>query len=165
MKERGKEGVRDIYIKSVSLMLALSLPMVIPLFIFAELIIGLVFGQEYLDAVPILRVTIFYSLIIPFNRQFGTIMDGLKKPKINFYLLVMAAVLNVILNYIFLDMYGIIGCAYGTLLSFTVLFIMNQIILYRSFKINTLKVFEGVFLWYKTGWNMITARVVKATNI
>ena len=161
MKDEGVKGVRDIYYKSVSLILASMIPMVIPLYLFAETVITLVFGAEYLSSAPILRVTIFYCLIIPFNRQFGMLMDGLKHPKINFYLLVLVAVLNVIFNYLFLQWFGIIGSAYGTLLSYIIVFILNQVILYRMYRINTLKVFEGIPEWYKLGWEIFRKRIVK----
>jgi O-antigen/teichoic acid export membrane protein len=161
LKEQGEKGVRDIYIKSVSLILALTLPIVLPLYVFAELAITLIFGTQYLEAVPILRVTLFYTLIIPFNRQFGTIMDGTKRPKINFYLLVLVAVLNVVFNLIFLQQFGIIGSAFATLLSYAIVFILNQIILYNLFKINTLHVFTAIYEWYKIGWNMFRTKVLK----
>jgi lipopolysaccharide exporter len=159
MKERGKEGVRDIYVKSVSLILATMLPMVLPLYIFSEEIITIIFGPEYIESAVILRVTVFYTLIIPFNRQFGTVMDALKNPKINFYLLVMVAVLNIIFNYIFLNMFGLIGSAYGTLLSYCIVFILNQVILYRMYNINTLKVFEGIVDWYRVGWSIVSNKL------
>ncbi len=161
MKERGVEGVRDIYYKSVSLILAIMIPMVVILYVFAPQLITFIFGKDYLDSVPILRVTIFYTMIIPFNRQFGTLMDGLKRPKINFYLLVMVAVLNVVFNFIFLSTFGLIGSAYGTLLSYCIVFVLNQVILYRLYKINTLKVIEGIPEWYKVGWDIFRKRIVK----
>lgn len=163
LKERGKEGVRDVYVKSVSLILALTLPIVTPLYIFAELAIAIIFGKEYVESATILRVTLFYTLIIPFNRQFGTVMDGTKQPKINFYLLLLVAVLNIILNYIFLTQFGVIGSAWATLLSFLTVFILNQIILYKKFDINTFDVFPEIINWYKTGWNMFSTRVLKRT--
>jgi lipopolysaccharide exporter len=161
MKDHGVAGVRDVYIKSVSVILALTLPFVIPLYFFSEEVITLVFGAEYIEAAAILRVTIFYSLIIPFNRQFGTLMDGLKHPKINFYLLVMVAVLNVAFNFIFLKQFGLIGSAYATLLSYCIVFIINQIILQRMYGINTFKVIGGIFWWYKTGWGIFRKQIVK----
>ncbi len=161
MKEQGVAGVRDIYYKSVSLILAAMIPMVIPIFFFAELIVTIIFGPEYLEAANILRVTIFYSLIIPFNRQFGTLMDGLKQAKLNFQQLLFAAILNVILNFFFLSWFGLIGSAYATLLSYIVVFIMNQIILYRKYQINTLKVIEGITDWYRIGWDIFRKRLVK----
>jgi O-antigen/teichoic acid export membrane protein len=159
MKDRGNEGVRDVYLKSVSLILALMIPFVLPLYIFSDFIIMTIFGSQYMEAAAILRVTIFYSLITPFNRQFGTVMDALKKPKINFYLLVMVACLNVIFNYIFLMRFGLIGSACGTLLSYCVVFTANQIILHRMFEINTLKVIGGIFGWYKLAWRMLKKQI------
>jgi lipopolysaccharide exporter len=161
LKERGTEGVRDIYIKSVSLILALTIPVVLPLYIFAELAITLIFGPEYVEAASILRVTLFYTLIIPFNRQFGTVMDGTKNPKINFYLLVLVAVLNVIFNFLFLTEFGVVGSAFATLLSYSCVFVLNQVILYNKFGVNTFHVFTGIFDWYKTGWNVFSRKVLK----
>jgi len=161
MRERGVEGVRSIYTKSVSLILATMLPFVVFLYVFAENIIVMVFGPPYIDAASILRVTIFYTLIIPFNRQFGTVMDSLRNPKLNFYLLVLVAVMNVIFNYVFLRAFGIIGSAYGTLLSYCIVFILNQIILYRKYGITTWGVVEQIWEWYRLGWGMIKKRIVK----
>jgi Na+-driven multidrug efflux pump len=86
-------------------------------------------------------------------------MDALQKPRINFYLLVMVAVLNVIFNYVFLTQFGLIGSACATLLSYCVVFVINQIILQRMFQINTLKVFGGIFSWYKFAWRMLRERI------
>jgi lipopolysaccharide exporter len=161
MKAQGAAGVRDIYYKSVSLILASMLPAVICLYVFAETIVTLLFGSEYVESALFLRVTLFYCLIIPFNRQFGTLMDGLKLPKVNFYLIVLVVVLNVILNFLFLKWFGLVGAAYGTLLSYLIVLFLNQIILYRMFNINTLKVFAGIGEWYKLGWAILMKRIVR----
>lgn len=153
LQEGGMAGVQDLYIKSVSIILAMMLPGIIPLYIFADTIILLIFGEAYIDAAQILRVTIFFTLLIPFNRQFGTVMDALKRPKINFYLLVIMGFFNVGFNYLFLKRYGTIGAAYGTLLSYCIIFVLNQLILYRLYRINTYKVFPAIIDWYKTGWH------------
>jgi len=161
MRESGNKGVQDIYIKSVSLIMAMMLPGIIPLYLLSDVVIRMVFSSAYMDAAPILRVTIFFTLFIPFNRQFGTVMDALKRPRINFYLLVMMGVLNVIFNYFFLRAYGPIGAAYGTLLSYIIIFILNQAILFKLYQINTFKVFPAILDWYKTGWNMVRSKILK----
>jgi O-antigen/teichoic acid export membrane protein len=164
MKDRGKAGVRDVYVKSVSLMLAITIPMVAPLYFFSDFFVTTIFGESYKESADILEVTVFYSLIIPFNRQFGITMDALKKPKLNFYSLVIAALLNVVFNFFFLKLFGIVGCAYGTLLSFALLFVWNQFVLYKHFRIQTWSVIEHIFKWYATGWNMFTARMLQLAN-
>jgi Na+-driven multidrug efflux pump len=88
-------------------------------------------------------------------------MDGLKKPQINFYFLVVAAVANVVFNYFGLLYYGLIGCAYGTLMSYCLLFTVNQFILYRNYRINAFASLVSVFDWYRQGWEFVLARLLK----
>ena len=78
-------------------------------------------------------------------------------------ILVTAGALNVLFNFIFLKFFGLIGSAYGTLLSYGVVFVLNQVILYRMFGINTIKVLEGIPEWYKLGWDIFYKRIVKFT--
>jgi O-antigen/teichoic acid export membrane protein len=163
MAESGKQGVQDVYIKSVSLILAMMLPGLIPLYILSDFVITVIFTNSYLDAASILRVTLFFTMIIPFNRQFGTVMDALKRPKINFYLLVAMCIINVFFCYLFLDRFGVIGAAYATLLSYCIIFILNQVILYHLYEINTFKVFPAIIDWYRTGWNLFRTRILKTT--
>ncbi len=161
MQDGGREGVQDLYIKSVSIILAMMLPGIIPLYIFSDFIILTIFGPDYMPAAQILRVTIFFTLLIPFNRQFGTVMDALKRPKINFYLLVLMAVINIFFNYFFLKKFGTIGAAYGTLLSYVIIFSINQLILYRLYGVNTYKVFPAILDWYRTGWSFVRAKMTE----
>jgi lipopolysaccharide exporter len=163
MAESGNQGVQDVYIKSVSLILAMMLPGIIPLFFLSDFVIRVIFTNNYLDAAPILEVTLFFTLIIPFNRQFGTVMDALKKPKINFYLLLIMVVMNVVFCYLFLQRFGVIGAAYATLLSYCIIFVLNQLILYRLYEINTFKVFPAIIDWYRTGWNVFRTRILKTS--
>lgn len=158
-KELGNEGIQSIYYRSVGLILAVMLPIVFPLYVFAEQIIILLFGNAYISAVPILKVTVFYTLIIPFNRQFGTIMDALKMPKLNFYLLLIVAILNILLNYLLLGQIGVIGAAYSTLFAYVFVFLANQVILFYKFKIRTIVVFIEMFNWYMLGWKFIKKRI------
>lgn len=146
--QKGVAGVRNLYLKSVSLILALILPGVVVIYVFAEEIILLILGEAYLEASVILRITVFYTLLIPFNRQFGTIMDGLRKPKLNFYLLLLVAFLNVAFSYLFIHIHGVIGAAYGTVLAYAIVFVLNQSILYKRYQINTLEVFTMIPNWY-----------------
>jgi Na+-driven multidrug efflux pump len=89
------------------------------------------------------------------------VMDGLKRPKLNFYLLLITAVLNAILNYVFLIRFGLIGSAWATLVSYIFIFGLNQYMLYRMFDINTFKVFEAMGEWYKVGWDIFRKKIVK----
>ncbi len=162
MEQGGVKGIQEIYVKSVSVILAMMLPVVIPLYVFSDEVISLIFTSQYLEAAPILRVTLFFTLIIPFNRQFGTLMDALMHPHLNFYLLVVMCVLNVVLNYFFIGAYGALGAAYGTLASYLVIFLLNQIILHRMYGISTFKVFPAIFGWYRMGYQVFKQKILKS---
>ena len=140
-KDAGKQGVKVLYEKSVGIILAAMLPAIAFLLVFTDWITTLLFGSEYLSSVPIIHVTIFYALIIPYLRQFGTVLDAMKKPKVNFYFVLVTALLNVIFNYIFISQMGVIGAAYGTLVSYIISLIGSQVILYKMYGINIFNTF------------------------
>jgi lipopolysaccharide exporter len=152
LRENGIDGMRDIYMKSVSLILAIMIPACTGIFFFSELIIILIFGSQYIEAAPVLRITVVYMLIVPFIRQFGTVTDALKIPKINFIFLMIANVANVILNYFLILNFDLVGAAYATMISYILLLLLNQLFLYTTYKIDTFKTILYVLTWYKIGF-------------
>jgi len=153
MATEGKGSLKYLYEKSVGLILALILPCLIFFMLFSEIVIVTLAGAQYLDAVPVLRITIFYCLFIPFARQFGTMMDSIGKPKLNFYMILATAGMTIIFNYIFIRQFGLIGAAYGSLLTYFIAFLINQVILYRELKVNALNAFSYTRKFYLDGMN------------
>lgn len=132
MESGGKDAVKYLYEKSVGTILALLLPSLLALYLFSGYAVHLLAGEQYAESVAILKVTLLYALLIPYGRQFGTIMDSIGKPDVNFKLVVLAAALNVALNYFFIQQYGILGAAYGTLSANAVTFVIAQVILKKQ---------------------------------
>lgn len=131
MQSEGKGAVKYLYERSVGIILALIMPAILFVILCPELVLRII-APKYLDAVPILQVTMLYGLFIPFARQFGTMLDSIGKPKVNFYFVILGALLNIIFNYGFINAFGTIGAAYGTLSTYIVIFILNQIVLYKE---------------------------------
>jgi O-antigen/teichoic acid export membrane protein len=105
-------------------------------------------GKKYDDAIPILHVTILFCLFVPFARQFGTIMDSIGKPKLNFKLTAFMAALNVGLNFLFISRFGVIGAAYATLTSYVTGFVIGQTILKKQLDVNFLNAFVYAAKFY-----------------
>jgi O-antigen/teichoic acid export membrane protein len=139
--KEGSRAAKYLYERSVALILTIILPASVFILLFPQLVITLVAGKEYAEAADVLQITILYSLFIPPLRQFGTALDSIGKPKLNFYFLVFCAVLNFGFNYLFINLYGTIGAAYGTLVSYSIIFVLNQWILYNELKVNILNIF------------------------
>lgn len=169
METTGRSALKDLYEKAVGLILALIIPISIVVLLFPKYIFLLVAGEKYLDAVPVLQLTIFFTLIAPFTRQFGTIIDSMGNPKLNFYFTMGSAVLSILLNYIFITNFGLLGAAYGTLTTYLAMFIFTQIVLNRMFKIRTINVFGHIFNYYKEGFllgrSIIKKYVLKTNRI
>jgi lipopolysaccharide exporter len=131
-------AIKYLYEKSVGTTLALVLPGVLFLYFFSDYVIHFIAGEKYVDSIPLLQVTLLYCLLIPYGRQFGTILDSIGKTKITFLVVVGTTIVNLGLNFIFIKRMGVMGAAYATLVSNIVGFIVAQIILKKEI---------GVSLW------------------
>ncbi len=150
-----KKEIKELYERAVGGILALVIPASIVVLLFPSQILRIIAGHEYMDAVNLLIVTVFFALIFPFNNQFGTILDSIGRPKINFYFVVCSATLNVILNYFFISKYGLMGAAYATLLSYGITFVVDQIILYKMFGTKPWNAFVYIPKFYVIGWKYV----------
>ncbi|MCR6641428.1 MAG: flippase [Sporocytophaga sp.] len=141
MQTEGPSAVKYLYEKSVGILIAIMLPPMIFVLVFPKFIIQVIAGENYLDTVPILQVTIIYSFFVPYARQFGTVLDSIGKPKINFYFVIFGACLTALFDYLYISHFGLIGAVYGTLTTYAIVFTINQIILKRLMDIRTLNTF------------------------
>lgn len=159
IKDGGQQVAAKLYEQSVSAIMAITLPATAVILIFPEFIINVLAGPEYLDTVGILRVTIFYTLFIPYARQFGVVLDAIGLQKVNFYFVLFSALLNVAFNWFFISAYGTIGAAYGTLATYGVGFIYNQIYLHRKLGTNPLRTLLGMGAMYTKLFMMLRKKV------
>lgn len=155
LADHGKGSAKHLYEKSVGVILALLLPGLLFILLFSDFVISFIAGENYAGTVPILQVTILFSIFVPFARQFGTILDGMGLPKVNFYFILSQALMNIVFNYLFINQFGVIGAAYGTLTTFVFGFIFNQIYLYRIIQTHPLNVLKQMLLFYKDSWFMV----------
>ena len=108
------------------------------LIVLSKPIFILLFGQQYLDAIPtfiILMIGFFFSSTLKIPSI--NILASMKKLKFNFYINVISIVLNFILNIIFIEIYGYIGAAITTtmisIISSLAYFIYIKILFKRGF--------------------------------
>ena len=67
LETSGTEAVKNLYEKSVGVIMALIFPGLLFVLIFPEFVIMLVAGDKYLDAVPVLRITMLFGLFVPMH--------------------------------------------------------------------------------------------------
>ena len=116
-----------------------------------------------MESVPLLRITIFYGIFTAFAMQFGTILDSIGKPKLNFYITCLGAFVSLGLNAVFIKYFGLYGAAYGSLLAMTIMFIVMQTVLKRLLNVNTASTLIYMVGFYKEIWSKISGFINKKT--
>lgn len=155
VKEMGKDNVRYLYERSVGIMLAIIIPLAILMIIFAEPIVILVAGENYRSAVPIMQLFALLSMIKPFGRQGGTMLDSIGRPHYNFYVLFFVLIVNFMLNWIFIVKFGIMGAITATFISTVIGTTTQQLLLIKMISIKTHHPFIYMWVFYRDGLKKI----------
>jgi lipopolysaccharide exporter len=137
----GREAIKYLYEKSVGSILALLIPCLLFLFLFPGFVVNIIAGPKYAESVPIVRLIALTCLAMPFARQFGTILDSIGKPKINFIIILISVSIELVLVYFMVKHYGIIGAVYATLVADVINTTIMQIILFKELRVNILHTF------------------------
>lgn len=162
--KKGKEGIRDLFERSVAAILGLIIPAMIFIYFFAEFVVIILGKDKYLDSVPILRYTILFALFVPYALQFGTILDSIGKPKINFRFVILGLILNIVFNYYLIKEHGIMGAVWGTLLTYSVMFIIQMAFFYKLYGIRPWKPIALIPWFYKNLYYTILGALKKTKN-
>jgi O-antigen/teichoic acid export membrane protein len=112
-----KSRLKNFYI----LMAIIPIVMAIPIMLLAKPIILTIFGNSYLESVSILKIYIWSSFGLFLSFAVNQYLMSENKVMVIFWLNFIAMVLNIVLNLIFIPMYGIVGSAWATLISYLVI--------------------------------------------
>lgn len=143
-----KERVKYYYEKTVGATLCFNIPMVAFIILFPKFIILVLADKQYLDAVPYLQLASLTGLFLAFLKQWGVIIDSIGRPRLNFIMISVLAVVHVILAYVCITYYGFMGCAYALLLTHLIGFVATQYVLNRIYNISFINCFKQAFLFY-----------------
>lgn len=157
----GPEAQARMYEKATAGILSIVLPALMVVGLIPGFLVGIVGGAKYAETIPVLQVTVLFSLFIPFANQFGTLLDASGNPKINFLFTLCGMLVNVGLNYFFISTYGVIGAPLGTLSSYFIMFFAMQTLLRKRYGVrleNIIRLLPGT---YKMVWKFIASKVFK----
>ena len=112
---KGEELKRGLK-KSVRLTLILSVILFVTTFLLAPIIIKIIYGSAYTPSISILRIFSFLFLIVPITGIYHTYIISQGKPHKIAKLLVIAIIINIVLNYILITsllQYGNLAAVFG----------------------------------------------------
>ncbi len=94
--ENNKEWVRHIFYENAGGMTFLLIPLMLVCFVFAEQIVYILGGPDYVQTANIFRVFCIYGLLLPIDRFIGVALDSINKPKLNFIKVIYMTTFNII---------------------------------------------------------------------
>jgi len=108
------ERLQKLYDLNFTVALVLGLPVVF----FSSSIIEILYGQDFTQSAAILSVHIFCGFLVFMGVVRGKWILSENLQRYDLYIHVIAAVANIVFNFAFISWFGVIGAAYGTLLSY-----------------------------------------------
>lgn len=132
---KNKFFLTQYYKKYLSLFTIITIPIVIIMFFYAKYIILFVFGENYIEAAPLLKIfsiSVFVTFMI--RSPLGNILNAIGKASWNVINAYITVVTNIILNYYFIKEYGILGAAFATTFSLSLGAIVSIILFYLYVK-------------------------------
>jgi O-antigen/teichoic acid export membrane protein len=118
MSTEGPAKVKYYFERMVGILTALIVPVSLFLFFVPELVLKVVTGPRYVNyipAIPILQITMFFAFLRPFFSNFGFTMDSIGKPQLNFYFNLFIVLLSLGSTYLSIHLFGgKMGAVYAT---------------------------------------------------
>lgn len=149
IKKEGIPAFKRLYERSVALLLLPTIPFTLIVLAFAGPIVLLLAGPGYDDSAPVLMVTMLFGLLIPFNKQLGILMDANGQARTNMLFVFRNALVNTLLNLVFIYHYGVVGAAVATLLTFVISLFIEQRYAKRHYGIEFINIFREMGGWVK----------------
>ena len=116
-----KNKDKYLYLSNLKLLYGIiifvSLLQSIVMTLFANLIIKILYGQQYLNAIPALQVVVWYTTFSYLGSVRNVWILAENKQKYLWIINLSGALLNVILNFILIPVWGIVGAAVASLIT------------------------------------------------
>jgi len=161
-----KESLKLTFERSFKYMTMIAFPIGVGTTLLADRIIMLIFGPEYMPASRALRILVWSVVCIFMSQPYGQLVRSTNRQDIEMRITAMGAVLNVVLNFIFIPKLSYVGASATTLATelFVTLFyfytfrkteFFGSYILTYIGKAIVASVIMGLFVWYFSSLNLL----------
>ena len=132
LKEKLVNGLKKILKYSFFLILPIGLI----LLIFPKLFLNLFFGKEYLAGALAMQILVIGAILYAVAAITSVVISGLGHPKKVTKIVLFAALVNIIGNFILIPFFGINGAAIATFLSYLIILILTSLSLSKLIDLN-----------------------------
>lgn len=156
LETHGLGRVKYYFERMMGTILSIVVPLSLFIFIFPGFIVHIIAGgRGYEGVIPILQLTILFNLNRPLGYQFGSTLDAVGKPVVNFWTSAGLMVFGLISTYFFLNHFGGIGAAYATVLNNIVSCAVMVLILKKFIHLEVRNIFRYVLTSYQDMYLMV----------
>jgi O-antigen/teichoic acid export membrane protein len=127
LKQNNDKLYKDRLQKLYDLMTWLGISIALPTTIFADYLISILFGEQFLTAARVLKIHIWACVFVFLGNACAKWFIAENLQKYFLYRTVSGAILNVILNLAFIPKFGIIGAASSTVISYFLAFYLSMV--------------------------------------
>ena len=143
-KQISEEFYKNRMQKLYDILAWMALAIAVPVSIFSNEIINIIFGTEFQSGAPVLAIYIWAGVAVFLGVASTQYLINENYTKLSFSRTFIGMILNVVLNFILIPIYGIVGAAIATLVSYTIATI--SIIFFKKTYHQVLMMLKSMFL-------------------
>ncbi|MEW6201273.1 MAG: flippase [bacterium] len=115
------ERMRRLFLRGLKYVLILVLPVVLPLTLIPEAVLGIWVGREFAEGGMLVLILLSIShLAASLTMVPGTLVSGIGRPQVQTFFLFVAGIINVAACLLLVPRYGIVGAAWASVISITI---------------------------------------------
>lgn len=137
--EKNLESIRTLSYESTKLILYLSLPIFIAIWLFPSWVLS-IFGEEFREGMSALMIMSIGQFLYIIAGPVWNMMNMTNKQKTFFYFSLLSATTNIALNYMLIPIYGLDGAAFATVTGGVVLNVLSILYIKKEFGFLTIYV-------------------------
>ncbi|NUE03530.1 flippase [Halorubraceae archaeon YAN] len=135
-----------IYETALTHSLLLYVPAAAGIILIADPLVNLVFGAGYAGAVPVLQILGFYVILQTITKITSNALDFLGRARARAIVKGVTSVLNVVFNIILIPLFGVVGAAIATIITYSMYTFANVYIISQEFELHFKLVLRNVLL-------------------
>ena len=119
------KAVKLFFRKYLGLIFIISSVLTVIILFFSAYLIQFIWGHRYINSIPVLNILAFALVPLSLNNLTGIILTGMNMIKENLIAISCGLILNIFLNILLINLYGIAGAAIVTILTEVVILIAD----------------------------------------
>lgn len=132
-KEDNKRFINAIK-KSLGIIAMWSIPAAVFISFTAQLLIPFIFGQKYDEAIPVLKILIFFVPFASLSALLYKVLIIINKQKTYLFVSIFGAIINIAFNTLLIPSFSIFGAAVSSVMTQVVLFSIYTVIVFYYLK-------------------------------